>query len=188
MKTLIIVDAQVDFISGSLACKGSDEALAHLVELVESDPEMKVVYTADWHSPANGSFEKNGGIWPVHCVENTEGASLYDGFYKFSREDARPNGANVFKKGKRDDVEEYSGCKGTNDAGDVLEDAVGGELYVAGFASEYCVRETLLGLLNKGHKAALYLPGVAYVDEKDHEKNIADLRDKGIEIVEGRAL
>lgn len=184
MKTLIIVDAQVDFISGSLACKGSEAALAHLVALVESDPELKVVYTADWHSSANESFEKNGGIWPVHCVENTEGASLYEGFYKLSREDARPSGANVFKKGKRDDVEEYSGCKGTNDAGDVLEDVVGGELYVAGFASEYCVRETLLGLLEKGHNAALYLPGVAYVDEKDHEKNIADLRQRKIPVLE----
>lgn len=184
MKTLIIVDAQVDFISGSLACKGSDEALEHLVALVESHPEMKVVYTADWHSPANGSFEKNGGIWPVHCVENTEGASLYDGFYKFSREDARPGVSNVFKKGKRDDVEEYSGCKGTNDAGDVLEDYVTGDILVAGFASEYCVRETLLGLLEKGHNAALYLPGVAYVDEKDHEKNIADLRQRKIPVLE----
>lgn len=184
MKTLIIVDAQVDFISGSLACKGSEAALENLVALVESDPELKVVYTADWHGPANKSFEKHGGIWPVHCVENTEGASLYEGFYKFSREDARPNGANVFKKGKRDDVEEYSGCKGTNDAGDVLEDAVAGELYVAGFASEYCVRETLLGLLEKGHNAALYLPGVAYVDEKDHEKNIADLKQRKIPVLE----
>ena len=184
MKTLIIVDAQVDFISGSLACKGSEAALENLVELVESDPEMKVVYTADWHSPANGSFEKNGGIWPVHCVENTEGARLYEGFYDLSREDARPNGTNVFKKGKRDDVEEYSGCKGTSDVGDVLEDAVAGELYVAGFASEYCVRETLLGLLAKGHKAALYLPGVAYVDEKDHEKNIPDLKQRKIPVLE----
>ncbi|WP_108831551.1 isochorismatase family protein [Aedoeadaptatus coli] len=185
MKTLIIVDAQVDFISGSLACKGSDEALKHLVELIESNPDMAVIYTADWHSPTNGSFEKNGGIWPVHCVENTEGAGLYQGFYSLSREDARPNDKNTFKKGRRDDVEEYSGCLGTNADGDVLKEYVTGDILVAGFASEYCVRETLLGLREEGLNAALYLPGVAYVDEKDHEKNIADLKDKGIEIVQG---
>lgn len=62
MKTLIIVDAQVDFISGSLACKGSDEALKHLVKLIESSPDMAVVYTADWHSPTNGSFEKTAAF------------------------------------------------------------------------------------------------------------------------------
>ena len=184
MKTLIIVDAQVDFISGSLACKGSDEALKHLVKLIESNPDMTVVYTADWHSPTNGSFEKNGGIWPVHCVENTEGASPYQGFYTLSREDARPNDQNTFKKGRRDDVEEYSGCLGTNGAGDVLKDYVTGDILVAGFASEYCVRETILGLREEGLNAALYLPGVAYVDEKDHEKNLANLKQRKIPISE----
>lgn len=184
MKTLIIVDAQVDFISGSLACKGSDEALKHLVELIESNPDMAVVYTADWHSPTNGSFEKNGGIWPVHCVENTEGAGLYHGFYTLSREDARPNDKNTFKKGLRDDVEEYSACLGTNAAGDVLKEYVTGDILVAGFASEYCVRETLLGLREEGLNAALYLPGVAYVDEKDHEKNLVDLKQRKIPISE----
>lgn len=184
MKTLIIVDAQVDFISGSLACKGSDEALKHLVELIESNPDMAVVYTADWHSPTNGSFEKNGGIWPVHCVENTEGAGLYQGFYTLSREDDRPNDKNTFKKGRRDDVEEYSGCLGTNVASDVLKDYVTGDILVAGFASEYCVRETLLGLREEGLNAALYLPGVAYVAEKDHEKNLVDLKQRKIPISE----
>ena len=184
MKTLIIVDAQVDFISGSLACKGSEAALANLVKLVESTPEMKVVYTADWHSPTNESFEKNGGIWPVHCVENTEGAGLYQGFYSLSREDARPNDKNTHKKGRRDDVEEYSACLGTNAAGDVLKEYVTDDILVAGFASEYCVRETLLGLREEGLNAALYLPGVAYVDEKDHEKNLADLKQRKIPILE----
>lgn len=184
MKTLIIVDAQVDFISGSLACKGSDEALKHLVKLIESNPDMAVVYTADWHSPTNGSFEKNGGIWPVHCVENTEGAGLDQGFYSLSREDARPNDKNTFKKGRRDDVEEYSACLGTNAAGDVLKEYVTGNILVAGFASEYCVRETLLGLREEGLNAALYLPGVAYVDEKDHEKNLVDLKQRKIPILE----
>lgn len=184
MKTLIIVDAQVDFISGSLACKGSDEALKHLVELIESNPDMAVVYTADWHRPTNGSFEKNGGIWPVHCVENTEGAGLYQGFYTLAREDARPNEKNTFKKGRRDDVEEYAACLGTNGAGDVLKDYVTGDILVAGFASEYCVRETLLGFWEEGLNAALYLPGVAYVDEKDHEKNLVDLKQRKIPILE----
>lgn len=181
---MIIVDAQVDFISGSLACKGSDEALKPLVELIESNPDMAVIYTADWHSPTNGSFEKNGGIWPVHCVENTEGAGLYQGFYTLSREDARPNDKNTFKKGRCDDVEEYSACLGTNAAGDVLKEYVTGDILVAGFASEYCVRETLLGLREEGLNAALYLLGVAYVDEKDHEKNLVDLKQRKIPILE----
>ncbi|MDY3118179.1 MAG: isochorismatase family protein [Peptoniphilus sp.] len=184
MKTLVVVDAQVDFISGTLACRGSEEALESLVKFIESRPDVAVVYTADWHKPTNKSFQENGGIWPVHCVENTDGARLYEGFYALSREDARPGENNLFKKGRRDDVEEYSACLGTNAAGDVLKDCVSGEILVAGFASEYCVRETLLGLCEEGRNASLYLPGVAYVDEKDHEKNLADIRRRGIEILE----
>lgn len=183
MKTLVIVDAQNDFISGSLACQGSEEAIKNIVSYIECEPDMDVVYTADWHSKTNGSFKENGGIWPVHCVEDTEGAALYEGFYELKREDARPNESNVFKKGKRDDVEEYSACRGVNDKGDVLEEAIKGDILVAGFASEYCVRETLLGLAEKGHSVAPYLPGVAYVDKKDHEKNIEDLEAKGFQLI-----
>lgn len=80
-------------------------------------------------------------------------------------------------------MEEYSGCRGVNDKGDVLEEAIKGDILVAGFASEYCVRETLLGLAEKGHSVDLYLPGVAYVDKKDHEKNIEDLEAKGFQLI-----
>lgn len=183
MKTLVVVDAQNDFISGSLACQGSESALENIVKLIENDRDMAVVYTADWHSKSNESFKENGGIWPVHCVENTEGAALYKGFYELTRKDARPNENSVFKKGKRDDVEEYSGCRAMNEKGDVLEETVKGDILVAGFASEYCVRETLLGLAEKGHSVALYLPGVAYVDRKDHEKNIKNLEAKGFRLI-----
>ena len=81
-------------------------------------------------------------------------------------------------------MEEYAACLGTNGAGDVLKDYVTGDILVAGFASEYCVRETLLGLREEGLNAALYLPGVAYVDEKDHEKNLVDLKQRKIPILE----
>lgn len=80
-------------------------------------------------------------------------------------------------------MEEYSGCRGVNDKGDVLEEAIKGDILVAGFAGEYCVRETLLGIAEKGHSVALYLPCVAYVDKKDHEKNIEDLEAKGFRLI-----
>lgn len=63
MKTLVVVDAQNDFISGSLACQGSESALENIVKLIENDRDMAVVYTADWHSKSNESFKENGGIW-----------------------------------------------------------------------------------------------------------------------------
>lgn len=184
MKTLVVVDAQNDFISGSLACQRAFEAMDRIVEWIENNPDSKVLYTADWHRPSNHSFQVNGGIWPIHCVQDSEGAAIYKKFYELSNEASRPGEKNLYKKGKRDDVEEYSGCKGENAIGKTLVESAEGEVYVAGLASEYCVRETLLGLKEAGHDVKLYLPGVGYVNEEDHEKNLADLRERGIAIVE----
>ena len=36
-----------------------------------------VVATRDWHPPDHGSFTEQGGIWPVHCVQDTDGAELH---------------------------------------------------------------------------------------------------------------
>ena len=184
MKTLIVVDGQNDFISGSLACANGQGAMENLVNFIEANPEMTVYYTADWHSRENGSFKRNGGIWPVHCVAGTEGAMIYEGFHTLKNKDQRANNKTIFLKGKDDEVEEYSGSKGENALGEVLEEVVQGEILIAGLASEYCVRETLLELKEQGNDVALYLPGVGYVDEEDHKKNIQDLKDRNIPIIE----
>ena len=36
-----------------------------------------VVYTQDWHPADHTSFKEQGGIWPVHCVQGTEGAAFH---------------------------------------------------------------------------------------------------------------
>ena len=59
MDSLVIVDCQYDFIDGSLACSGSHEAVAYLINFINRH-EMEVLYTSDWHSPANRSFK---GEW-----------------------------------------------------------------------------------------------------------------------------
>ena len=75
MDSLVIVDCQYDFIDGSLACSGSHEAVAYLINFINRH-EMEVLYTSDWHSPANRSFKVNGGIWPIHCVAGEKGSAL----------------------------------------------------------------------------------------------------------------
>ena len=41
------------------------------------DEGALVVYTQDWHPENTPHFEKDGGIWPVHCVRNTWGAEFH---------------------------------------------------------------------------------------------------------------
>lgn len=184
MEHLIVVDCQYDFIDGSLACAHSHEAVKYLVDFINSR-DVVVDYTSDWHSPTNKSFKVNGGIWPVHCVAGTPGAELDPAFMKdVNNELNRPSAANRFLKGKNDDVEEYSAFEGTNGEGVKLGDVASRHVYVGGIASEYCVRETVLSLLAAGHIVTLLVPGLGYVSKEDHEKNLADLRQKGVLFIE----
>ena len=69
MDDLIIVDCQYDFIDGTLACAHSHEAVAWLVDFINTH-EVRALYTSDWHSETNGSFKKMAAsgrsiAWPA---------------------------------------------------------------------------------------------------------------------------
>lgn len=78
-KTLIIVDAQYDFIEGGkLAVPGGKHALDNIVEYLDSGEISTVITTQDWHCGKHLSFKSEGGEFPEHCVMNTRGADIYD--------------------------------------------------------------------------------------------------------------
>ena len=140
---------------------------------------------SDWHSETNGSFKKNGGIWPVHCVAGSEGAALDPSFARDIKRSAnRPSKENLFLKGLRDDVEEYSAFHGMNTEGEALHDVASSHVYVGGIASEYCVKETVLSLLQSGRSVTLLVPGLGWVAEEDHKKALAELKGLGALLVE----
>lgn len=78
-KILLIVDPQVDFISGSLAVEGAKEkmdALASALQNGEIDCDY-IMVTKDFHPSNHCSFKENGGQWPPHCVKGTAGSCVY---------------------------------------------------------------------------------------------------------------
>ena len=99
------------------------------------------------------------------------------------KEENRPVAANRYLKGIADDYEEYSAFLGKTAAGEVLKDAVSPHVYVAGIASEFCVRETVLSLLKAGHTVTLLEDGLGYVDQQAHEKNLSDLKARGVKSI-----
>ena len=76
---LIIVDYQNDFArpDGALSVPAGEEVAAHINALAASGDYELVLATRDWHPPDHGSFEAQGGPWPVHCVQGTAGAALH---------------------------------------------------------------------------------------------------------------
>src|SRR5919198_1930849 len=100
---LVVTDIQNDFADpgGSLYVKGGEE----VVHFANGEMDRAVaagaliVYTQDWHPPSTPHFQKDGGIWPVHCVQGTWGADFHP--------DLRVKG-DVIRKGTRGE-DGYSG-------------------------------------------------------------------------------
>lgn len=77
-KTLIIVDAQYDFMEGGkLPVTGATQALDNIVEYLNSGEISTVITTQDWHNGKHCSFKEYGGEFPEHCVAGTHGADIY---------------------------------------------------------------------------------------------------------------
>ncbi|MBR1671830.1 MAG: isochorismatase family protein [Fretibacterium sp.] len=175
-KSLLVVDCQYDFIDGTLACEGSGEAVEKSVAYINAHPDVKVLYSSDWHGLKHCSFTENGGTWPVHCVAGTHGAALHEAFARdVLRPEQRPNDATVYHKGMDDGREEYSAFEARNAAGHTVAQDAGDDVLVCGIASEFCVRESVLALLDAGRRVTLLKDAVGWVDKAGHEKNLKDL-------------
>ena len=180
---ILVVDCQYDFIDGSLACGHSEEAVKNIIDLINSNPDAKVYYSADNHSLNNCSYIQNGGTWPVHCNAGTHGAELHASFKtEIKNPEQRPNDENIYYKGENDFVEEYSAFNAKNKAGKVLNQVIGNEVIICGIASEFCVRESVLEFLKSGRKIEVPENLLGWVDENNHHKNIKELKETGVKI------
>ncbi|MPZ99692.1 MAG: isochorismatase family protein [Dehalococcoidia bacterium] len=78
---LVVVDVQNDFAdpSGGLYVQGGETIIERVNEEVAAARAAGafVVYTQDWHPESTPHFQKDGGVWPVHCVMDTWGAELH---------------------------------------------------------------------------------------------------------------
>ncbi len=136
--TLIVVDVQNDFCpGGALAVKGGDQVVPILNQYIKifTDAKAPIIFTRDWHPSDHSSFKSQGGSWPPHCIQNTEGAKFHSDLL------VPPDGEIVSKADKQDEA--YSFFKGT-DLAQKLHQCGIRRLLVGGLATDYCVRETVL--------------------------------------------
>jgi nicotinamidase/pyrazinamidase len=183
---LVVVDVQNDFAdpSGGLYVQGG-EAIVELVNAevaAAHDAGAAVVYTQDWHPESTPHFEKDGGIWPVHCVADTWGAELHPDL------DVR---GPVVRKGtsgedgysgftERDPV---SGEPHPTQLGSLLSPDVR-RIVVVGLAGDYCVKETALDGKLLGYDVVVPLGHTRFVNLSagDADQAVADLEAAGVTI------
>ncbi|MBO5743762.1 MAG: cysteine hydrolase [Clostridia bacterium] len=85
MKYLIVVDMQVDFITGSLGSKLAEKIVPNVVEKVKNF-EGKVIFTRDTHF-ADYMNTQEGKKLPVeHCIKDTSGWQICDELTPYVKE------------------------------------------------------------------------------------------------------
>ena len=175
---LLIVDFQNDFTppAGALAVPGGDRIAERVNALASSGRYELVLATRDWHPPGHGSFTAQGGIWPVHCVQGTEGAELHPALDR-ERVDV------ILDKGQDPGTEGYSAFDATGLA-DTLRARGIDRLTVVGLATDYCVKHSVLDARREGFAVEVDLAAVGAVEVNpgDGERAVEEMRAAGAQL------
>jgi nicotinamidase/pyrazinamidase len=203
MKAFILVDIQNDFVPGGALAVPEGDRIVSVVNELQGWFDL-VVATQDWHPADHGSFavnhpgKKPGDIvdlnglpqilWPVHCVQNSAGAELVDGLDLAGVE-------TVFRKGTDPGIDSYSGFfdndhRKATGLGDFLKAKKVDEVYVAGLATDYCVKYTALDARRLGFKTYLIEDACRGVnlDPNDSAKAVRTMKEAGVEVLQSAAV
>ncbi len=199
MKALLLVDLQYDFFpGGALAVKEGDKILPAIDKLLKMDWDL-ITASQDWHPPDHKSFasmhkgKKVGDkidldgieqiLWPDHCVRDTRGAEFYPG-WDTERVDK------VFCKGVDTNADSYSaffdnGHRRSTGLGQYLKERNITEVYIAGLATDYCVKFSVSDALELGFKTYIVMEGVKGVNLKpeDSEQALRTMQERGAVLV-----
>jgi len=174
---LVVVDMQNDFMpGGALPVPEGDKIIPRLNEYIKlfESKGLPVFFTRDWHPENHISFKGHGGIWPPHCVQNTEGAEFHRDLY------IPKDNKFIISKGTSQDFDAYSGFQGT-----ILESLLRERgirrIFVGGVATDYCVKNTAIGGLNLGFEVFVLEDAIKGVDVNpgDVERAVEEMLDRG---------
>jgi nicotinamidase/pyrazinamidase len=180
---LVVVDVQRDFCpGGALAAEGGARIVPAINSYVaEAHAAGLPVYaTRDWHPEVTNHFRAYGGEWPVHCVQGTAGAEFHPDL-------VLPSDAIVVSKGDDPTKPGYSAFDGRTPDGTAFQDDVRGRgidrLFVAGIATDYCVKQTVLDARAAGLRVTVLDDAVTGIDAApgDVDRAVSDMRDAGAE-------
>jgi nicotinamidase/pyrazinamidase len=184
---LIVVDVQNDFADpkGGLHVPDGEDVVEPIDALVTRAiaDGASVLYTQDWHPPVTPHFAKDGGVWPVHCVQGTWGAELHPGL------DVR---GPVVRKGSHGEDgysgftmrDPRSGATTPTELDGLLRERGIERLVVTGLATDYCVKATALDGVAQGYATSVPVSLVRPVDVSpgDGERAIEEMRRAGVTI------
>jgi nicotinamidase/pyrazinamidase len=197
-RALILVDIQNDFIPGGALAVPEGDRVVPIANRVQGAFDL-VVATQDWHPANHGSFasqhpgKKPGDVidlngiaqvlWPDHCVQGSKGAEFHP------RLDTS-RFAKIFQKGVDPEIDSYSGFfdnghrRGTGLA-EYLRSRGVTDVYIAGLATDYCVKFTSLDARTLGLNVFVLEDGCRGVNLQpgDSATALDQMRAAGVNVV-----
>ena len=204
MRALILVDLQYDFMPGGALAVPEGDLVVPVANKLQNSFEF-VVASQDWHPPGHRSFAANNPgcavgevidlaglgqvMWPVHCVQESRGAQLVE-----SLDHGRIR--RVFRKGTDPEIDSYSaffdnGHRQSTGLADYLKSNGIDEVFLAGLATDYCVKFSALDAIQAGFATTIIEDGCRGVELEtgDVGRALEEMRRAGVRILaEGKAL
>lgn len=177
---LLVVDAQNDFFpGGALPVPFGDHIVPAINEWLQAaaHEHIPVFASRDWHPLNHCSFKEQGGPWPVHCLQHSEGAKFHYAL-KF------PKDTIVIDTADNPDHEAYSAFQGKTKEGQQLEKVMREQgiqrVFINGLAQDYCVCETALDARKYGFEVHLLLQGTRPITEATGQAALQRMKEAGV--------
>lgn len=202
MTALLLVDLQNDFMpGGALASSKGKEILPAINRLLEKKFDF-IVASKDWHPKNHGSFAINHGkrpsekillegveqiLWPVHCVQDTEGAAFADGW-------DHSKVKSIVYKGVEKNIDSYSAffdnaLLRSTGLFELLKEKQITTLYIAGLVTDYCIKYSVLDALRLGFDVYLVTDACAAINlnPDDEHQAIIEMEQAGAHLINSLA-
>ena len=179
---LVVVDVQKDFCpGGALPVKDGDKIVPILNSWIEAAQEKGIpVYTSrDWHTIRHMSFKDQGGKWPPHCLQDSEGAQFHPDLNL-------PGNAVKITKGVRFDQDQNSVFDQTGLASQLRRDGVK-RLWVGGLAQDVCVLASVLDARREGFDVFVIRGATRPVSPEGGQRAFQEMEEAGAILVDGEA-
>lgn len=178
---LLIVDVQNDFLpGGALAVPDGGAVVGPLNRLAAcfAEKHLLVMASRDWHPADHCSFKPQGGPWPPHCVQHSDGA-------EFPGSLNLPSITLVISKDAEWDV--YSDFDGT-DLAAMLRQLGIQRLFIGGLATDYCVKLTTLDARKQGFAAVVLRDAIRAITPDTGRQAIEAMQAAGAVLADSRDL
>ena len=175
---LLIVDVQKDFCpGGALAIEEGDRIIPVLNHWIQQAHRLGVpVYALrDWHPQGHISFKEQGGLWPPHCIQDSDGAKFHPDLHL-------PDDVVKITTGVRFDQDQNSAFDQTGLIEQLKRDGVQ-RLFIGGLALDVCVLATVIDALKAGFDVQVIEDATRSVNEKDGREALLKMKKSGAQIV-----